>query len=120
MAYNDLLDLWSKWIRGYLDDFTGARLIIRYEDMLFNPEHTARMICHCVGGVLAKPFTEGNDQAKGRGRNRGEAKQRYSNATSRIHSTDGSRPYKMSDIKYIREHRAASELMRKFHYKLDP
>ncbi|KAH8092333.1 hypothetical protein JL720_5302 [Aureococcus anophagefferens] len=86
-VYASLLDLWNVWYREYYDA-TLPRLIVRYEDLLFDPQNTIREVCACAGGRLKKDFDMVGDAAKfggghggGEGTSRGSALKRASETT---------------------------------------
>ena len=90
-VYASLLDLWNVWYREYYDA-TLPRLIVRYEDLLFDPQNTIREVCACAGGRLKKDFDMVGDAAKfggghggGEGTSRGSALKRYASETTRYH-----------------------------------
>ena len=63
--YDSLLDLWSRWYRDYWTS-EEPRLILRYEDLLFDTKDTLRDVCHCVGGTFKeKGFDHIASAAKG-------------------------------------------------------
>ena len=49
--YKSLQHMWTSWNEAYLQ-YTAPRLMVRYEDVLFNQEQTLRQICACVGGSM--------------------------------------------------------------------
>lgn len=48
--YRSLIHLWDTWNGAYLTMNT-PRLIVRYEDLLFNPIKTMHQICSCIDAV---------------------------------------------------------------------
>lgn len=54
--YDSLVHLWSDWYNDYLNA-TYPRLIVRYEDLLFNLEPIINTICKCAGGKMDKKKT---------------------------------------------------------------
>lgn len=55
--YHSLAHLWAEWNSAYLN-VTFPRLIIRFEDILFDTESTVRTVCECVGGTVRQPFRQ--------------------------------------------------------------
>lgn len=54
--WENLAHLWSDWYGQYFNaDY--PRLIVRFEDLLFNVKEMVQTVCECVGGV---PRQEGN------------------------------------------------------------
>lgn len=48
--WDNLVHLWNDWYRQYYDaDY--PRLIVRFEDLLFNVKEMVQTVCECVGGV---------------------------------------------------------------------
>ena len=48
--YDSLAHLWSEWNRAYADLAADVpRLVVRYEDLLFDTERTMATICACAG-----------------------------------------------------------------------
>lgn len=115
VQYKSLVHMWSEWNRAYLDMPT-PRLIVRYEDLLFNPEPSIKKICDCAGGVMSNgPFNHFEKPAKwgkGHGDNgtdRAKALERYGNPVQRLAG------YSAADLKFIRES-WDQELAKLFHY----
>lgn len=51
MTESSIFELWANWYGQYLDsDF--PRLVVRFEDLAFNPAKTTELICGCMGGNL--------------------------------------------------------------------
>ena len=49
--YTSIVDMWREWNQAYVDvDF--PRLMVRYEDLLFNSQETTREVCECAGGTM--------------------------------------------------------------------
>merc|ERR1712007_321007 len=46
--FESLIHLWSRWHGEYLDT-TFPRLMVRYEDLLYNPEVLIGILCECLG-----------------------------------------------------------------------
>jgi hypothetical protein len=62
-TYHSLVELWSKWYREYVDS-PLPRLVIRYEDLLFEPRATLGAVCKCAGGRMKPDFDYVSDPAK--------------------------------------------------------
>lgn len=52
--HDSLVHLWNDWYVGYRDAIF-PRLIVRFEDVLFHPEHVMEKICTCAGGSFRVP-----------------------------------------------------------------
>mmetsp|Transcript_10890 Transcript_10890/g.44108 ORF Transcript_10890/g.44108 Transcript_10890/m.44108 type:complete len:258 (-) Transcript_10890:1479-2252(-) len=62
--YASLMHLWSEWNAAYVNA-TFPRLMVRFEDLLFDTERTVRTACECVGGRLRDDgFRQQEGQAK--------------------------------------------------------
>jgi len=113
--YNTLVELWNTWYNDWVyADF--PRLIVRYEDVLFNPKYLTKTICHCAGGVMKqdKEFKHVVGAAKTMPIHRGsngleQALLRYGNSTVRKEQ------YVKEDIDYALQH-LDPNLMKFFHY----
>ena len=49
--WDSLAHLWSDWNRQYYDA-SFARLMVRFEDLLFRPKEVVERVCRCAGGTL--------------------------------------------------------------------
>ena len=91
--YASLVHFWNEfyWKYVYIDtildlqrDIHINRLIIRFEDILFNTMEVINNICHCAHGKFDKKvFDFSEERAKNIGRNRSEALVAYSNPAFR-------------------------------------
>lgn len=63
-SYDGLLRMWNDWYGEYAST-PLPRLLVRYEDLLFDPRATVRAVCTCVGGTLKRDFDVIADSAKG-------------------------------------------------------
>lgn len=115
VTYNSLLDMWSSWYEAYWTQ--PDRLIVRYEDLLFNTEETVREICQCVGGrivhgsfdhVLA-PAKSGIGHGGSEQTDRAKALEKYGLEANRYHGLTE------SDLRYYVQN-AQPDLVSKFHY----
>ena len=101
LAYKSLLDLWGQWNRAYIE-MKVPHLIVRYEDVLFNPVETVGKICACTGGVMSGSFKNLSKQAKsGKGHgdggsDRAKALTLYGDPVKRVEG------YSDEDLQYIR------------------
>ena len=56
MKYDSLIHMWKHWYKGYVSpDLPFPRLIIRLEDLVYQPDKTLHQICECVGGKKLYP-----------------------------------------------------------------
>lgn len=53
-SHSSLAAMWNDWNRAYYNA-TFPRLMVRFEDTVFFPKETSRIICNCVGGKLMTP-----------------------------------------------------------------
>ena len=51
LYYESLVDLWSRW-HGEYYEAKWPRLLVRFEDLLFEPRAVAGAVCDCLGGAL--------------------------------------------------------------------
>lgn len=99
--YKSLIHLWSEWNQAYVDLAPNTpRLIVRYEDLLFNAENTIKTICDCAG-VKTRPHFFQKEKGKSGlghgdgGNDRAKALETYSTKSYRF---DG---YTTEDFEYI-------------------
>lgn len=113
VSYTSLLDFWGTWYSAYWSQ--PDRLLVRYEDLLFDTKRTVQRICDCVGGRLAQNFDVVSLPAKsgaGHGNNptdREQALARYASEETRY------RGLTEEDLRYYNAH-AHAGLVSKFHY----
>jgi len=114
--YKSIVHLWRDWYEAYLNT-TFPRLVVRFEDLLFDTETTVATACHCVGGTMKKVFTQAEQQTKditaghrGPVNDRtkalslyGDERQRYAN-------------YKRDDLLFIADTLKHTPLVDLFHY----
>ena len=55
--YDNLPDFWVRWHDEYVNT-THPRLVVRFEDLLFDSEKTISTVCACVGGKMRPRFTQ--------------------------------------------------------------
>mmetsp|Transcript_6976 Transcript_6976/g.19752 ORF Transcript_6976/g.19752 Transcript_6976/m.19752 type:complete len:250 (+) Transcript_6976:33-782(+) len=112
LTYPSLVHLWSDWYQAYVDADI-PRLMVRYEDLLFDTERTVGAICSCVGGkALTARFHGITERAK---------KQWYDNSSDRagalaMYSSSEYRlgGYTPADLDFVRT--TAGDLARQFGY----
>jgi hypothetical protein len=64
--WDSLVHLWNDWYRQYLTaDF--PRLMVRFEDLLFQPDEVLQTIADCVGTELRDPLLFNTDSSKAHG-----------------------------------------------------
>jgi hypothetical protein len=47
--YDNIIDLWTNWNQDYFN-YDGPRLLVRLEDLVYEPKTTLQQICDCAGG----------------------------------------------------------------------
>ena len=120
--WDSLAHLWSDWYGQYFNaDY--PRLIVRFEDMLFNAKEMVNTICECAGGVAREPgkFAYVVDSGKfGKGHASSEPKTNMISAMIK-YGTDEKRFLGMTtdDLIYANEHLDAN-LMSIFQYEIPP
>ncbi|KAJ1445112.1 hypothetical protein M885DRAFT_550946 [Pelagophyceae sp. CCMP2097] len=112
--YTSLLHLWSKWYRDYWDS-PLPRLIVRYEDLLFDSKRTLTAVCQCAGGrmkpefdYVAKPAKSGTGHG-GSGTTRAGALQKYASEARRYQDLTE------DDVAFF-QHAADPDLVSRFGY----
>ena len=75
--YDNLVDLWSRW-HGEYYQAAWPRLLVRFEDLLFEPRAVAGAVCDCLGGALC-----GNQPVRRRGRASGRHRHAVEQASRR-------------------------------------
>ncbi|KAJ8599404.1 hypothetical protein CTAYLR_009706 [Chrysophaeum taylorii] len=103
--YASIAHLWSQWNSAYLD-YSGPRLVVRYEDLLWRTRETVSRVCVCAGGVPAAPsnFDVISSSAKGGAghgfadTSRASATAKYSNETKRYQFL------RDADLNYLNDH----------------
>jgi len=104
--YDSLVHLWNSWYTDWLQIKDFPKLIIRYEDLLFNLESVITTVCTCAGGKMRETFKTEDGSAKnmpGMAMHSGssglkDALLRYSNDTIRKHG------YWKEDIDFAKLH----------------
>ena len=108
------MDLWSTWYRAYLET-PLPRLIIRYEDLLFDSKRTLKAVCDCAGGRLKTDFDFIADPAKfgnahgGVGTSRQAALKKYASELRRYESLSS------DDLAYL-DQGTDADLLTRFGY----
>ena len=56
--FDSLAGLYNGWYEQYWKDAKYPRLIVRFEDLIFNARNVTTQICHCAGGIIRsdRPF----------------------------------------------------------------
>lgn len=114
LNYKSLLHLWGQWNRAYIE-VKIPHLVVRYEDVLFNPVETVSKICACTGGAMSSSFKNLSKQAKSGkghgdgGNDRARALAMYGDPLKRVEGYSG------EDLDFIRKNWDA-DLVRYFHY----
>ena len=116
-VYPSMAALWHDWNVAYLN-FTGPRLVVRYEDLLWKPREIISRVCRCAGGKpKGKDFQLQEDAAKGgvghgnADTTRQAALRKYANETRRYEFLTE------DDVRLITDH-ADPGLLEKLHYGL--
>jgi hypothetical protein len=115
--HSSLVGLWNDFYSDYYEKVDFPRLIVRYEDLMLQPQEVLTRICECGGGQIKNPkkFTIVKESAKGNlSLHNGSsglvgALIRYGSPTKRVAKmTDG-------DLTYARK-KIRSDLMEAFGY----
>lgn len=116
LTYESLVHLWRDWNGAYLN-VTFPRLIIRFEDLLFDTERTVTQVCECAGGTMRQPFRQEEKQSKdetaghrGPVNDRDKALRLYGSRAERYKN------YSPDDLAFIASVLADSSLVDQFHY----
>jgi len=117
--YSSLPDLWNRWYREYVDASLPA-VLVRYEDLLFDPERTVAPLCTCAGGRLRNgTFRTVEDAAKTRAAGHRTITDRSSALSKYGSERERYRRYSRVDLDFVR--RAVDpELLRFFAYRVRP
>ena len=117
--YDSLPHFWRAWNGEYLNS-TAPRLLIRFEDLLWNSEETIRKVCACVGGRPLRRFSQAHGVSKdarlghvGPVNDRAKALRLYGSEAERF------RHYTREDLEYVRDVAGASPLFRALGYDFD-
>ena len=117
--YDNLVDLWSRW-HGEYYEAQWPRLLVRFEDLLFEPRAVAGAVCDCLGGVLASTNDFKIDgQKRGKGTAFGHAED--TNSRAQALALYGSlvkrmEPYSTTDVAFVRARLASDDVWRGLGY----
>ena len=110
--YKSLVHLWSEWYRQYLEvDYPV--LLIRFEDLIFQPVTVLQEIADCVEGTLANPiqYQVASSKTHGSGTDYVKALIKTADTELRLHNLTA------NDLDFARTH-LDEELLRLFRYNL--
>ena len=110
--YKSLVHLWSEWYRQYLEADYPV-LLIRFEDLVFQPVTVLREIADCVDGTLAHPIQYQVQSSKSHGSGTDYIQALIKTADTQL------RLYNLTaeDLDFARTHLDA-ELLRLFRYNV--
>ena len=119
-TYDSMVHLWSRWNGAYANLNTSAvpRLMVRYEDLIFDTERTMATICECTGA--AKPagvFEVQEASSKTKGSGKGEPSDRAKALTMYSSPVERVKGYTDADFAFMRAH-LDPYLISFFHYFL--
>lgn len=111
--YTSVVDFWREWNEAY-ERFKHPRLLVRYEDLLFNSQETTKEVCECSGGTMKPTFDPIAQGAKG-GAGHGYHETGH-NVAAATYSNETLRYAKLTDadVAYVLDH--AGPLRDTFHY----
>jgi len=115
--YQSLAHLWAEWNRAYVVNATFPRLIIRFEDLLFETERTVTTVCECVGGTMRRPFRQQDQATKSeRDGHRGPVNDR--DKALKLYGSEEERylHYTAEDLAFVANALRPSGLVDLFHY----
>merc|ERR1712003_144059 len=114
--------MWNTYYKEWIDQASSPQrhsLIVRYEDILFNPKLVVTKVCTCAGGIINKNFQHIETSAKAHGNsiNGAGAPRQDSNTCSIIYGTKAIRDSILSELdkKFTRENLDQS-IMKIFNY----
>jgi hypothetical protein len=112
-SWDSLIHYWNDWYQSYYDA-RWPRLMVRFEDTLYQPRTTMELVCSCGGGTVAETFRYVLGEAKPDHRqeqnDRVGAMVKYGTSAGRYHNlTD-------QDITFVRRHVNAT-LLSVFQYR---
>ena len=117
--YDNLVDLWSRW-HGEYYEAQWPRLLVRFEDLLFEPRAVAGAVCDCLGGALASASEFKIDgQKTGKGTAFGHAADTHSRAQAlALYGSSAKRmePYASTDVAFVRARLASDDVWRGLGY----
>ena len=116
--HQSMVDLWNKYYGDWIDaEF--PRIIVRFEDLIYNAEKVVGEVCTCAGGLMrGDEFKYTTDSAKKGKVHSGSsgfltALSKYSNATLRLES------FQLPDLEYSRR-TLRPDIMETFQYSMPP
>ena len=112
--YTSIVDMWREWNQAYVDvDF--PRLMVRYEDLLFNSQETTKEVCECAGGTMKASTLirsrRGPRAARATATTRRGTTSRPSSSRTRV---CGTLTLTDADVAYVLDH--AGPLQKTLHY----
>lgn len=110
--YRSLVHLWSEWYRQYLESDYPV-LLIRFEDLIFQPVVVLQSIADCVSGTLRSPIQYQVKSSKSHGSGTDYIKALIKTADTKARSKNMT----MADMQFASTH-LDSELMNLFHYNI--
>lgn len=117
--YPTLAHFWRDWNGEYVNS-TLPRLVVRFEDILFDSQRTIKTVCECVGGTMRPHFAQEEDASKdktlghhGPVNNRDKALRLYSDNLKRFEH------YTYDDLSLVKRVAGASPLFRAMDYDFD-
>jgi hypothetical protein len=133
-GYPSLLHMWRDWYQAYFN-YSTPRLMVRYEDLLFNQNQTLHEICACAGGRMSESTrttadSSKDDHSKAESSDRDSSLRRYKSAKSRVTkckrigelkdlastSLCNDTAYTHQDLDYVNKSPGVQELMNAFKY----
>lgn len=54
--HESLLHIWNDYYSEWIERTTFPSLVVRYEDLLYQPEHVMKEVCECYGSELKPNF----------------------------------------------------------------
>ena len=136
-GYPSLLHMWRDWYQAYFN-YSTPRLMVRYEDLLFNQNQTLHEICACAGGRMSESTrttadSSKDDHSKAESSDRDSSLRRYKSAKSRVTkckrigelkdlastSLCNDTAYTHQDLDYVNKTPGVQELMNAFKYSTD-
>jgi len=115
-SYSSMLDFWGTWNKDYMDS-TTPKILVRFEDLLYDTTAALESVCSCAGGTLTRPVHIMNENVKYGGGHNNVAKAsghrsvqaKYADTAKRLGQFDA------NDLRFIRSHSAA-KLMKRLGY----
>jgi len=135
--FRSLIHLWKEWYQDYLNHFPHPRLIIRLEDVVYQPETVLEKICDCADGtprpdnkVIVPQESvkvkrdriremEGHRPTLTRGRETAGLLKAWKNHASIASLWERMDPRDRRIVQQVLKEEDAGELLRAFGYKID-